>query len=289
MNWDGNNMGIEKLIKKQPFKNKSIIISGGSKGIGKETAKLIARLGGNVCIIARDMDALNETANEIKNIIQGKDQFVEIISCDLTDMDKLKPLLTSFIEKHGVPDYLINNVGFAYPQYVEELTVDDYHDAMNVNFFGQLHPTMILLPYFMEAKKGHICNVSSFLGIMGMMGYAAYTPSKYAIAGWSEVLRNELKPHNIMVSVLYPMEPQTPGFDKENEAKPEECAIMSESGGINTAEEVAETWVKGILKNKFQVIPGKGKWISRIKRLLPGVVYSSIDGDYKKAREKLGK
>jgi len=282
-------MGIKKLLKKQPFKNKSAIITGGSKGIGKETAKLIARLGGSVCIIARKLDALNETAEEIKQFIQDKDQFVDVISVDLTDLEKLRPLLIQYIEKHGVPDYLINNVGFAYPQYVEKLTINDYHDAMNVNFFGQLHPTMILLPYFMEAKKGHVCNVSSFLGLMGLMGYAAYTPSKFAIAGWSEVLRNELKPHGINISVLFPVDTQTPGFDKENEMKPEECAIMSESGGINTAEEVAETWVKGILKNKFQVIPGKGSMISKIKRLFPWLVYSSIDGDYKKAREKLGK
>ena len=282
-------MGIEKLIKKQPFNKKNVIITGGSKGIGKETAKLIAKLGGNICIIARNLDALNETANEIKEIIKNKDQFVELISVDLTSMEKLKPLLINYIEKHGVPDYLINNVGFAYPQYVEKLTIENFHDAMNVNYFGQLHPTMILLPYFMEAKKGYIANVSSMAGIIGIMGYAAYTPTKFAIAGLSEVLRNELKPYNINVSVLFPSDTQTPGFDKENEDKPEECAMMSETGGVATAEEVAETWVKGILKKKFHVIPGKGSLFSKIKRLFPWLVYSSIDGDYKKAREKLGK
>jgi 3-dehydrosphinganine reductase len=221
-------MGIEKLIKKQPFKNQVAIVTGGSKGIGKATAKIIVQLGGSVCIIARGAEALEEAATEMKALITNDQQFVETISCDTADMDKLEPLLKEFIENHGVPDYLINNVGYAYPQYIEQLTLEDFQRNMNVNYYGQLVPTMILLPYFMTAKKGYIAHVSSFLGIMGIMGYATYCPTKFALVGLAEVMRNELKPYNIHVSLLYPMDTQTPGFDEENKLKPQECAMMSQ-------------------------------------------------------------
>ncbi|MHA1786282.1 MAG: SDR family NAD(P)-dependent oxidoreductase, partial [Candidatus Helarchaeota archaeon] len=213
-------MSIKKLIEKQPFKEKIAIITGGSKGIGKEIAKLFVRLGSSTCIIARNMEILEESAREMEKLIIHENQFVEKISCDTTDMDKLKPLLLDFVKSHGVPDYLINNVGFAYPQYIEKLTLDDFRRSMNVNYFGQLVPTLILLPDFIKARKGHVGFVSSFLGFFGIMGYATYAPTKFAIVGLAEVMRNELKPYNIGISVLFPSDTKTPGFDEENKLKP---------------------------------------------------------------------
>ena len=114
-------VSIKKLIKKQPFKNQVAIITGGSKGIGKATTKLFVQLGGSVCIIARGMDALKEAAAEMKSVITNDQQFIEIISCDTTDLTKLKPLLTEFIEKHGIPEYLINDCSLNSPHSFKRL------------------------------------------------------------------------------------------------------------------------------------------------------------------------
>lgn len=279
-------MAEEKLIKKQPFKGKTAIVCGGSKGIGKATAKEIVRLGGNVCIIARNLDDLRAAAEEIKRLKIDDTKFVEIISCDTTDMDKLKPLLTDFIDKHGVPDYLINVVGYAYPQYIQNLTLEDFKKNMDINYYGQLVPILIVLPHFIKAKKGYIANVSSMMGYFGMMGYATYAPTKFAIVGLTEVLRHELKPYNIHFSILYPPDTNTPGFQRENETKPKECAIMSEEAKLLSPEGVAEVFVKGILKEKFNILPGNAKFIWKMYRHFPNLVRNIIDKDYEKARKK---
>jgi len=188
-------MAKQGQIRRQPLKNKTAVVCGGSKGIGKETAKEIVLLGGSVCVIARHMESLEVAAREMQDLVREDSQFVEVITCDATDLERLEPPMTEFVDRHGVPDYLINVVGYAYPQYVQELTLEDYRKCMEVNYYGQLIPTLILLPYFMAARKGHIANVSSMMGYFGIMGYAAYAPTKFAIVGLTEALRHELKPY----------------------------------------------------------------------------------------------
>ncbi len=276
----------DKLIEEQPFKDKVAIIPGGSKGMGKATAKDFVQLGGSVCIIARGMDALKETQEECNTLKSVDSQFVEIISCDTTDMDKLKPFLTDFIDKHGVPDYLFNFVGYAYAQYLEKLTLDDFKNNMNVNYYGQLVPTLILLPYFMEAKNGYIAFTSSVMGFMAIMGYTTYVPSKYAVFGLAEVLRHELLPYNIKVSILFPVDTDTPGLAEENKLKPEECKIISESSTLMSAEEVADEFINSILEERFEILPGEATIQLKSMRENPDDIRGVTDMLYKRARRK---
>jgi len=282
-------MEKEDQIKKQPLRNKIAVICGGSKGIGKETAKEIVRLGGSVCVIARHTGPLEAAAREMQDLAREDSQFVEVITCDATDMERLGPQLTDFVDRHGVPDYLLNVVGYAYPRYVQDLSLDDYRNAMDVNYYGQLVPTLLLLPHFISARKGYIANVSSVLGFMGIMGYATYAPTKFAIVGLTEVLRNELKPYGIHLSILFPPDTDTPGFEIENRTKPKETALMSENAKLMTAEDVGKAFVEGLLKNRYLILPGETALIWRINRLFPRLVRWITDRDYKKARDKLGK
>jgi 3-dehydrosphinganine reductase len=282
-------MILEELLTQQPFKGKFAVIPGGSKGMGKATAKLFARLGGNICIIARDTNVLKETLEECNKLKVEDSQFIEIITCDATDMDKLKPLLTNIIKKHKVPDYLFNFVGFAYVQYLEKLNLDDFKRNMNGNYYGQLVPTLILLPYFMEAKNGYITFTSSTLGFMAIMGYATYVPSKYAIFGLAEILRHELVPYNIKVSVLFPVDTDTPGFAEENKLKPPECAIISQTGTLMKAEEVADIFIKNILEERFEILPGEAAIQLKTMRENPADTRGVLDSLYKRARRKTGK
>lgn len=276
-------------IQRQPLKNKISIICGGSKGIGKETAKQIVRLGGSVFVIARNAEPLESAVSEMNDLVRDDSQFIESITCDTTNMEQLRPLLTRFVDRHGVPDYLINTVGYAYPQYVQELTLDDYRKCMEVNYFGQLIPILILLPHFIAARKGHIANVSSMMGFFGIMGYAAYAPTKFAVVGMTESLRHELKPYNINFSVLYPPDTDTPGFEVENQTKPKECAMMSENVKVLKAQEVAEIFVDGLIGKKYAILPGEAGMVWRLNRYFPNLVRWISDREYRQVRRKLGK
>jgi len=276
-------------MKKQPFSGKTAIVCGGSKGIGKETAKEIVQLGGSVSIVARDQDVLQEAAKEIEENKITTSQFVETISCDATEMDALKSHFEIFIKKHGVPDSLLNVVGYAYPQYIQELTLDDFRKNMDINYYGQLVPTLILLPYFIEREYGQIGFVSSINGYVGAMGYATYCPTKFAIVGLAETLRNELKPYNIDISIFYPSDTKTPGYEIEKITQPPEIAIMSEVITLYSPEEMAKLFISGMLKRKFTIIPIKDKWTWILMKSFPRIAFFVLDYLLNRARKKIGK
>ena len=278
---------IDKKIKNQALKGKSAIICGGSKGIGKETSKLLVKLGANVLVIARNLDALEQTEKECSELVSTEDQKIKILTCDCTDNEKLKPLLEEYISKNGAPDFLINVVGYSYAQYVEKITLPEFKKNFETNYYGQLTPTLIVMPHMMKEKKGQIVFVSSVLGYLGFLGFSSYSPSKFALVGLAECLRNELKPFNIHISVLYPSDTDTPGLKIENSTKPYECSVISGNAKLLPPEDVAEFFVKGILKKKFVIMKGEVKLYWWLKRLVPRIVFSFIDADLKKARKQM--
>lgn len=281
-------MAKPRWIEQQPFAGKSAIIAGGSQGIGLAVAKEVVRLGGSVCIVA--IGSLAEAKKEVESLRVSESQFVETVLCDTTDMDTLAPLLDEHIERCGVPDYLFNFVGYAYAQYVEQLRLDDFKQNMNVNYYGQLVPTLAILPYYLRKRNGgHISFTSSILGYLGIMGYATYAPTKHAIVGLAETLRHELKPFAVRISVLYPPDTTTPGFVKENETKPPECAMLSEKAKLLEPEQVAETFIEGVLNNRFHILPGRARLYWRLFRHFPRLVRMLIDSNYARTRKKLGK
>lgn len=273
----------------QIFYGETAFVCGGSKGIGKETAKEFFRQGGNVCLLARDLTSLEVALDEVESVRSNEDQYIKVISGDTTKQDEIKPEIEKFITTHGVPDYLINAVGYAYPEYIQNFTFDDFRKNMETNYYGQVIPALIFLPYFMERRKGHISFISSMMGYMGIIGYAAYAPTKFALVGLAEVLRHELNSLNIKISILYPPDTDTPGFERENQTKPPETAILSETAKLYTPDHVAKQYLHGIRRGKFHIMIGEGVWIWRLFRLFPALVHKILDGDLRNARKKLSK
>lgn len=285
----GKIMNIEKMKIKSPFKDKIGIFCGGSKGMGKETAKLFVELGGSVFLMARNEGTLKNAVEECRSLKQNDSQFCEYQICDTSDFELTEKVLSNFVIKYGVPDYLFNTVGYAYPNYFEKYSIDDFRKNMEVNYFGVLNPIYVLVPHFIKARKGYIANTSSVAGFLGLFGYATYSPTKFAIVGLTEVLRNELKPYNIHCSILFPSDTRTDGYETENLTKPPECQAVSSTGKIMEPEQVAEAFIRGILKKKFNITPGGAKFVWNVKRFIPKITYAFIDNDVRNAQKAMRK
>ncbi len=185
--------------------------------------------------------------------------------------------------RRGIPDVLVNNVGYADPRYVEDYTAQDFRDSLETNVMGQVTPTLALLPHLTRAGRGHIVNVSSMLGYFAIMGYAAYAPSKYAVVGFSEALRHELRPKGITVGVLYPPDTRTPGYERENLHKPAECLAMSQGSTTLEAAEVGRALVDGIERRALHIMPGDAALVWRLQRYAPAALRHILDRQYAKA------
>lgn len=238
------------------FSGKLILITGGSSGIGQALARQFIELGANVYIIARRLENLTSTILELKNKRIFPYQLVGLISTDVASEKKVQSILDKFMEKVGVPDYVINCAGMVVPGTVTELNADVFHSIMDVNFFGTVNVTKAVLPGMIQRGSGHIVNISSFLGFFASYGYSAYASSKFAVRGFSDVIRAELKPQGIKVSLVYPADTDTPQLAEERKLQSEMIREINEIGGLMSADTAASRIIKGVSKGRYIITPG---------------------------------
>jgi len=270
------------------YQGKTVYITGGSSGIGLAAAKLFAGAGADVAIFSRDQRKLAAALTLIKAAKVSDAQRLTAEPLDVGDNPEVEAKLAVLARTFGAPDVLINCAGTVWCNYIEETPYDAFEAEMRTNFFGVRNMVMAALP-FMKSKGGHIVNVSSTLGFIGVFGYTAYCPSKFAIVGFSEAIRAELKKYNIRVSVLCPPDTDTPQLAEENRTKPPETRAISGNAGLMQPEQVAAAMIKGMERNQMMIVPGfmnKATWI--LHRLAPGLVRSIMDSDARKAQAQTG-
>lgn len=266
------------------------LITGGSSGIGFALAKALIQEGTHVGVLAQDKDKLARAKDELSSFRVSKTQQVETISCDVTDYESLSKALNQWAADYGTPDLVINSAGVTYPGYFQELDVDIFHWLMDVNYYGTLHVIKALIPDMIARGSGTIVNLSSQAGFIGVFGYSAYSASKYAVRGLSDVLRAELKPLGIQVAVVFPPDTQTPQLDFEEPLKPIETKEIAGTSNVMTAEEVADAILKGIRKGKYIILPGmEGKIFYRLTSILGNLTYPVMDWLVRKAQKKKSK
>lgn len=241
------------------LRGKLVFITGGSSGIGLETARQLTLLGSRVVLFARKEGPLNEACRYIERQAAASDDTlpqVSAMSMDVADNDGVKTVIKKAVETHGAPDILINCAGIGAADYFENISHETFDRVMTVNVYGTRNTISAVLPFMKEKGGGHIVNLSSAAGLIGMFGYTLYCTSKYALVGLSECLRAEFKRLNIKVTVVCPPEVNTPFITEEAKTIPPEARAIKSLAGRLTPEYTARTIVRSIRRNKFMVIPG---------------------------------
>ena len=197
------------------LKNKIIVITGASDGIGRQIALKLAKEGSKLALVARNKRKLNEVATEAKELGVAD---VRIYICDIRQTNKLEATIKSIISDFGSVDILINNAGIWQKlMSVDKISKKVVDEVIGTNLSALIHITRLLLPVLRTRKEAVIINVISKSGIVAQEGQAVYTASKYGVRGFTEVLKIDLKNTNIKVAGVYQGGTNTKMFEKVGE------------------------------------------------------------------------
>ena len=182
------------------IKEKVIVITGASSGLGQAAAKHLANEGAIVVLAARRKDRIEELAKGIND--GGGKAFAK--ATDVTKAEEVKSLVDVTVQEFGRIDVIINNAGLMPLSPLERLKIDEWNQMIDVNFRGVLHGIAAVLPYMKEQKFGHIINLSSVAGHVVWPSSAVYSATKSAVRALTEGLRQEMKPYNVRTTIVSP-------------------------------------------------------------------------------------
>ncbi len=220
-----------------------VLITGSSSGIGLLTAVEMARRGHRVVATMRDVGRRSRL-DEAASAAQVNDR-IEVRQLDITNFASIPQGVNDVLRDHGRIDVLVNNAGFAVAGFAEDLRLDEIRQQFETNFFGQVAMTQAVLPAMRQQGSGHIIMVSSVGGLMGQPGISSYSASKFALEGWSEALRIELRSAEIRVVLVEPGSFETDIWTRN--ARIGERAFSPDSPNLKRAQRFAEV-VKAIPK-----------------------------------------
>ena len=229
---------------RQYFDGRHVLVSGGSSGIGKAISLSVATLGASVTVLARDEEKLRSTVSELEALRCRSSQRFSMHMADVRVPEHVSAAVAA-AEQAAPIHYLVNSAGVAVPGYVEDQSLEVLHDTIGTNLLGAISVTKAVLPGLVRRRHGHIVNISSVAGFIGVFGYTAYCASKFGLNGFSESLRAEMKRFDVRVSLCFPPETDTPMVAKERLTQPLESRAINSSAGIMKADDVAWSTLRG--------------------------------------------
>jgi short-subunit dehydrogenase len=261
----------QKAMKTEVFKEKIVIITGASSGIGKALALRLAEKGAWLMLAARNIQRLNALATECKN----KGAKAKAIPTNVADESQCKILVQETIKEYGKIDTIINNAGIDVVSKLDELNdLNLFKQVMDVNFYGTVYCTFYALP-FLKKTMGRIINISSLGGMLAIPLNTSYVASKFAIGGFSDSLRMELVNDGVSVTVVCPSWVATEFheryMDKDGQPKgPSGRKIYTKK--TMSADQCAQIILKAAQKRKRQIVMHPGSIGIWIKLIAPNIV-----------------
>lgn len=266
--------------------NKIVVITGGSSGIGYATADKLLSMDAKICLIARDENKLKQAAENLKK--KYPNGTIQYYICDVTNFEQVKSVVQNIVDINKGIDWVINNAGIGEPGRFESQTVETMRHVMDTNYWGPAYVTLAALPFLKNSSSAAIAYVSSVAGYVGLFGYTHYVPSKFAMTGLAECLRMEFNDYKIPVTVIYPPDTHTPMYEKEQQHTLPECKALSANAKVVEPDFVAEKFVDGIMKGRFEVYcNGESRMIRLLRGMAPKFFYSQVDGIVKKSRKRI--
>lgn len=193
-------MYLARQRRRMTFKGKTVVIAGGSRGLGLELARGFAKEGAHVVLLARNRAKLAEVAQELESAGSS----VSILGCDITKEDEVRINVAAIIRELPSIDVLVNNAGTIQVGPVEHMNLDDFADAMAVHFWGPLYLMREVIPHMKRQGGGRIVNIASIGGKIAPPHLVPYAASKFALVGLSEGMRTELAKDGIYITTVCP-------------------------------------------------------------------------------------
>ena len=257
------------------FKDKVVVVTGGTEGIGKAIIEMLIPLGARIATCGRHHDKLYELQ------MRHAATLFHAVACDVSKEQDCKRFIESTIKVFGGIDILINNAGISMRALVKDVDIEVMRKVMDVNFYGAVYCSMFALPFITESK-GTIVGISSIAGYRGLPGRSAYSASKFALQGWLEALRIEMMDDEVNVMWV------CPNFVSSNirfaaldqDGNPQNESPMDESK-MMTAEECAHYILEAIEKRKRSLIlTFTGKRTVLMNKLFPSLTDKMVHKFY---------
>lgn len=275
------------MSNKPRFKDKVVVITGASSGIGRETAIEFAREGAKTVLVSRSREKLERVAEEIKPLNPS----VLVLPTDVSLPEQVSSMVNEVVSRFGSIDVLFNNAGSSYVGRVEDPGfAENAKKMMDADYFGTVNVTTEVLPVMKRQGSGHIMNMSSVVGKKAFPHFGGYSAAMHAISGFNDALRQELRGSGINVSIIHPALTQTPLLDN---VKPEDMPPPFRRLTPIPVETVARAVLDGIMHNKARIIvPFQPRMLfladmlspragDLVVRLLQNKVFSTLIGTYK--------
>jgi NAD(P)-dependent dehydrogenase (short-subunit alcohol dehydrogenase family) len=266
------------------LKDRVAVVTGAGSGIGRAVSVLLAQHGCRLALADVNRAGLDETASQVR--AQGVAASVHEV--DVSDRARMQRFVEEVLHEHGRVNILINNAGVSVNGRFEDQSLEDFEWLMGVNFWGVVYGCKLFLPHLMAADEAHIVNISSVFGLVGVPQQSSYCASKFAVRGFSESLRAELKSTRVGVTSVHPggiatniaAASRVAGDDKLHESHARTVKMFRK---MMPPEQAAQQIVRGITGNRTRVlITRESHLVDFARRVAPTASNVLIDWGFKR-------